>query len=975
MLRTTNHSFALDFTYLLLIHLLQLKMKFPLLILGLFLNTLVLAQTGTIRGTVIDDATGEGLFGVTAVIKGTTTGTVTDFDGKFDIKLDPGTYDLQISFISYETLTISGVEVVEGEVTLFEALRMKEAVTQLEEIVVSAEVIRQSESALLTIKRKSPNVLDGISSQAFRKIGDGNAAAAIRRVPGVSIQQGKYVYVRGLGDRYTKSNLNGLDIPGLDPDRNTLQMDIFPTNLIDNIVVVKSFTADLPADFTGGVVNIETKDFPDEKTINISGSLGYNPSMHFNSDYLNYEGGGTDWLGFDDGTRDLPFSKTLEIPSTTDGNTLLTDITRRLNPTLSAMRERSFMDYSLGVSAGNQIAKEKVTLGYMGALSYKNTTRFYEDVEFSTYQKGDQFEEIELRLNRQQVGDYGTNNALVSALIGGALKTDRSKFRVNLMHLQNGQSKAGYFEQNTVVTGSVNLFRDNLEYSERSITNALVAGTHVNGDGKWELNWRFSPTLSKLDDKDIRSTPFRFDDGEFSIEPSESGDPTRLWRSLEEVNYASKVDIAREYSFNDQSAKVKFGGGYVYKQRDYEILNYRLNVRRQSQLNLTGVADELLFTENLWTPESGIGTSIEGDFQISNTYDGNISLPSFYVSNELAFNERIKTIVGLRAEQYTQNYTGEDQNGELVFDNEEVLNSFDLFPSVNLIYSLGENANLRTSFSRTIARPSFKETSIAQIFDPLTGRTFIGGLRPVEDPFNPGQFIWDGNLQETRINNFDVRWELFPQRSEVFSISVFYKTFDKPIELVQFETADDNFQPRNVGDGTVIGTELEFRKNLGFFGETFERISVNSNISFIRSRLEMADAEFQSRLNNARVGEDVSDTRRMQGQAPFLINTGLSYGGFSNGLEAGLFYNVQGRTLSIVGINDRADVFDLPFHSLNLNVTKKLGPEEKSQIGLGVANILGQDIRRKYRSFEAEDQVFSRLSPGSTITLRFRHQF
>ena len=257
-------------------------MKLLFSLIGLLVSSIVFAQTGTIRGTVIDDATGEGLFGVTAVVKGTTLGTVSDFEGNFELKLEPGTYDLKISFISYETMTISGVNVVTDEVVVFGTLRLKESAQELEEVIVTAEVIRQSESALLTVKRKSANVLDGISAQSFRKIGDANAAAAIKRVSGVSIQEGKYVYVRGLGDRYTKSNLNGLDIPGLDPDRNTLQMDIFPTNLIDNIIVVKSFTADLPADFTGGVVNIETKDFPEERTLNVSGSLGYNPSMHFN---------------------------------------------------------------------------------------------------------------------------------------------------------------------------------------------------------------------------------------------------------------------------------------------------------------------------------------------------------------------------------------------------------------------------------------------------------------------------------------------------------------------------------------------------------------------------------------------------------------------------------------------------------------------------------------------------------------------
>ena len=198
------------------------------------------AQNGTIRGTVIEDSNGEPLFGVTVQIKSTTTGAITDFDGKFDIPIAAGTYDIQASFVSFATVTVTGVVVESGKVTTIDQIRLAEDVETLEEIVVTAEVIRTTESALLTVKRKSANLIDGISAASFKKIGDADAAAAVKRVTGVSIEGGKYVYVRGLGDRYTKTMLNGVDIPGLDPDKNSLQIDIFPTNLIDNMIVTKT---------------------------------------------------------------------------------------------------------------------------------------------------------------------------------------------------------------------------------------------------------------------------------------------------------------------------------------------------------------------------------------------------------------------------------------------------------------------------------------------------------------------------------------------------------------------------------------------------------------------------------------------------------------------------------------------------------------------------------------------------------------
>ena len=254
----------------------------------LLISLLAQAQTGTIRGKVIDDANAESLIGVTVLVKGTSKGATTDLDGNFAIKIEPGTYNLQISYVSYKATNISDVQVSEGEITAIGTIRLQESVETLTEVTVTAEAIKSSETALLTVKKKSANLLDGISSESFSRMGDGSAASAIKRVTGVAIQDGQYVYVRGLGDRYTKTLLNGMEVPGLDPDRNALQIDIFPTNIIGNIMVYKTFTPDLSADFVGGMVNIETSEFPEEKTFNISASVEYNPDMHFNSDYLAY---------------------------------------------------------------------------------------------------------------------------------------------------------------------------------------------------------------------------------------------------------------------------------------------------------------------------------------------------------------------------------------------------------------------------------------------------------------------------------------------------------------------------------------------------------------------------------------------------------------------------------------------------------------------------------------------------------------
>ncbi|GAA5041943.1 TonB-dependent receptor [Marivirga lumbricoides] len=945
------------------------------------------AQKGTIRGTVTDAANGEALYGVNVIIENTSTGAVTDFDGKFEISVQPGTYNLQASFVTYRKLNITGISVKAGQVTIVDNIALEEDVEQLGEVVVTAKALRTTEEALLSIKRKSPNLLDGISAANFRKIGDGDAASAVKRVPGISVEGGKYVYIRGLGDRYTKSILNGMDIPGLDPDRNSLQMDMFPTGIIDNIIVTKSFSADLPADFTGGVVNIETKNFPEEPVLSVSIGGTYNPAMHFQSDYLTYDGGSTDFLGFDDGTRSNPAYKYSKDEIPLYGNVVgrpdseeglrYREILNGFNRNLSTIQRNSGMDFSAGINLGNQNSIGNIKVGHNFSLNYKNATRFYQDAEFGRYGLANNTSTTELEVRERQTGNYGTNDVLISANGGLAIKTNNSKIALNLMHLQNGEKKAGEFLYfNRDQGANFDAYQTNLEYSQKSLTNGLLLGEHYSSDKRWELSWKLSPTISSINDPDIRFTRIRDEgfDGENLSIGSESGYPERIWRELNEINVAGKVDVTRTYKFmGDEDVKLKFGGGHTYKQRDYTIENYQII---PNGVTITRDPNVIMLPENLWpSNENGTrGTRFEAQFVPvnPNQYDANISNTAAYLSNEFVFLQDLKAIVGIRAEQYSQNYTGTNQQG-LMLDNEQVLETFDVFPSVNLIYGLNDMQNLRFSYSKTTARPSFKEASFAEILDPVSGRSFVGGFFP---DFNAaGDEIWDGNLSPTYIDNLDVRWELFQKKGQTFSVSGFYKKFTDPIEIVQYVQIAGYFQPRNVGSGEVIGGEIEFRKNLEFISPFFERFSVNGNVTYVHSVIEMAPNEFASRLRNARDGQEIKNTRDMAGQAPYIINAGLSYNDFENGWDAGLFYNVQGPTLLFVGIGNRSDVYSEPFHNLNFNLNKTLGENDRMQITVGVSNILG-DLREEFfQGYQAKEQVFTRYNPGRAINVGFTYKF
>jgi len=944
------------------------------------------SQQGTVRGTVFDGATGEYLVGVTVFVEGTTTGTISDLDGNFNLSIAPGTYNLQISYISYQTMNLSEVEVKAGEVNSLGEIRMEEATISLNEVTITAKAVSNTETAVISMRKKSPNVLDGISAGTIKKLGDSDAAGVLKRLSGVSISGNKYVYVRGLGDRYIKTQLNGVDIPGLDPDRNTIQMDIFPSSIIDNIIVYKSFTANLPADFTGGLIDIKLKDFPDKKKGSVQIGIGYNPNSHFRDDFLSYKGGKLDFLGFDDGTRSIPATENIpqfaEAVGNPDGPNGLRyrEILGNFDPTMAAMRTNNLADFELGFTLGNQRPGEKYTLGYNLSLNYKNTTDYYADAEYGKY--GLSTPDIfEMDRREYQVGSYGVNEVLLSGLAGFALKTTHSKVGLTLMHLQNGTSKAGIFDFEGSDQGSdFTAFQHGLDYSQRSLSQLLLDGNHFNPERKLRINWKLSGAYSLMNDPDVRFTRYEINpDGSLRI-GTEVGFPERIWRNLGELNSTALVNFSKDFKINENASKLHFGALATYKNRDYIIRNFSIVPR--GDYTLTGNPDELFFEENLWPKDgqTGVGTTYETPFIPTNPnqYNAYSINTGGYVSAELTFVPSITAIVGVRLENYMQYYTGTDQLRSNILDNEKVLSDLGVYPSLNLMFKLTERQNLRASYSMTVARPSFKELSYAEIYDPISGITFIGGFHKDGDD-QEGVEYWSGNLVSTNIQNMDLRWESFGKDNQMFSVGGFYKLFDKPIEIVQYTKQVGAFQPRNVGNGQTFGVELEIRQSMGFISERIRGLRLNANITFTRSRIEMSETEYQSRVENARLGQDVEDFRPMAGQAPYLVNGGVSYSGgekgFWNRLEAGLFYNVQGTTLEFVGVADRPDIYTQPFHSLNFNSSVKLGSKKRWVLGLKVQNLLDENIELVYKSFNAQDQFFERRSPGISSTLKLTYNF
>ena len=885
-------------------------------------------------------------------------GTSTDFDGAFTFEVLKGTYILEFSFVGYDSKRITDVIVGQNEEYTLTATLLP-ASNSLDEVIVTTTAKNNTEASVLLIQKRAVNLIDGLSAQSIQKTGDSDLASAIKRIPGVSVQDGKFVYVRGLGDRYSKTLLGGLEVPGLDPDKNTLQLDIFPTNLLDNILISKSASADLNSDFTGGIVDVILRDFSvlPEYSFSIRGS--YNPDMNLNDNFIGNENEAFNFLGFDNGYFDNPLSSKQEIPfpeTFNIGQSVLTRfLTQKLESTMDASRFQSFLNYSIGATASNQYnLSDTKSIGYIASLSLKRDYEYYESFFNGTVEK----ENINKPLEpySEQVGEFGQVKNLGSALLGISLKTTNSKYKLNLLAIKSGESGAIKGNYKEFIENPYNGDASILTYTDRNILSLPFSSQHIFNGGNSSLDIKIAPSIARVYDKDFKKTVFEIaPNGNKLISPNTTQNPTRLWRSLKEDVISSKIQYNLDLKGEKIQGKIKFGSSFTYKQRDFETDDYRIAYRGLSSV-LGGDANNILAPNFIYDLDTNQGSYIKGDFQRTNQYESSGQTFAGYISSELILSDKWKSTIGLRFENYLVKYTGENIEA-IKFNNEKLIDTKDLYPSLNVIRTINDDRNLRISYSKTTARPTFKEISAAQIYDPITERYFVG---------NP-------DVNPTYINNFDLRYESYSDGNQIFAISTFYKQFIDPIEITAFDANQPSvFIVRNNEEASVYGIELEYRKDI--LNNDNHKFSLNLNTSVIQSIQTMSDAEYQGRLIS-NPDKEIDDSRELQGQSPYLINLGLVYNLFEKNIEIGSYYNVQGKTLEVVGIGNLPDVYTLPFHNLNLNISKSFGKNLDQSLTFKAENLLNSKRESEYDYYNIETSPFSIYNPGQSFSLGYSIKF
>lgn len=918
------------------------------------------AQTGSIRLTVVDDKTGETLIGATVMIEGTSKGTITDFDGIATLNdINSGTYNIRVSYISYQTTVISDVKVEAGKSEEL-TVHLKPADLEINEVVITAKAAKNSENALLTLQRKSPKLFDAITADQFSRMGVSDAAGALKKVTGVTIESGKYVFVRGLGDRYSKSVLNGSDVPSLDPNKNSVQLDLFPTNLIDNIIVYKTFTPDLPGDFTGGLVDISTKDFPTSFNLTFSLGLEYNPQANFNSDFLAPKGSPTDFLGYDNGFRALPKEiaqySASDFPDPYLNKTEITNVSRAFkNRQFNPGKASQFLNHSFSFSVGDQVKLFNKPLGYILGLSYNRKYSNYTDGIQNAYEG---ISEGQTTLNRDvhtsSLEQKSEDEVLLGAMFNTSYKfNSNNKIGLSLLTNQSGTSEARYQEGYLLDANpdsTTRLQNRAITYTQRAFRNGQLRGEHVFPHlHNLNIKWSNSFTLSSIKQPDTRMIR-----NQYTINPQ--GDtlyymgnldrPSRFYRDLKETNNSSKLDFTLPAKlFGGRESKVKFGGLYTYKNRTFRENIYQYNI--QANKNFDGDISVFFLDQNLGYVDGVLKNYLMMINIDGNNFDAYQRLLATYAMIESPIAQKLNLTAGVRMEKT-------DMNLRAFNDSTGTINTNDLLPSLALTYNVNDKTNIRISANRTLARPSFRE------FAPLATYDFFGG------------YIQNGNpdLKRTLVNNFDLRWEKFPSQGEYLSASLFYKKFFNPIENAQLPRAGGStsqFQFKNVDKSSLYGAEVEVRKNLGSLAEALKNFRVSANFTYVYSYVNVTPAEL---LAIRSWDPGASDTRPMYNQAPYTFNGSLSYDNPEKGWESTLSFNVSGKRLIVYQI-DLPSIYLQPMPDMNFTLKKDLS--KRCSLMFKAKNLLNNTYKEQ---ITLGDNIYytTKYQQGRTYAITFNYR-
>jgi hypothetical protein len=882
------------------------------------------AASGIVSGTVLDKSTGDAVIEAGVEVVGTGRTVRTDLDGHFKLELPEGTYQLRIFAPFYTPVRLEGVVVKAGQVVKAStSLASAPGNVQVVEVVARAD--RAAEATQLTERKNAAVVSETVSAEVIKKSPAKDAAEVVKRLPAVAVKDNKFIYVRGLGERYSSALLNGSRLPSPDPDKRVVPLDLFPADFIQSLSLIKTYTPDLPGDFSGGLVDIHTREFPDQLSVSANTSVGFNTQTTFQG-FTTYDGSNRDFLGFGSAFRALPG----EVPGTTTFNTLPAStrdtIGRDFKNIWNTETQRAQPNTTLNLSAGDSFGPLGVNLAGIYTTEYLSVPGRIEN----QYVNAGNLNNVQIKQDTHFIYDDSFFRTRVGGLFTASYKltdTDKLFFRSLVDHNSVDDVTQGQGKDTQLLPQQ----QTSLRYTEEELDFGQVGGEH-----KWSwlwLDWRSAYSRTTQDEPDTRYITY---DG---IPPQFTDDSlggSRIFNSLTEKLTDSAVDFTIPFTtglpFTDfwsgLPAKFKFGPAYSYRQRNFEQRRFVYDVNKAA-LDLTQPPETILQPSNLipglidFNENTQPGDSYDVTQEIAGGY-GMFDLP--------IIRDQLRFIAGVREEYSYINL----QTFALGLSGlqQKIKNNLDPLPGANLIYSPRPDMNIRAGYSQSVSRPEFRELSPTQYPSPR-------GLRPL---------IGNPNLVESHITNWDLRWEWFFSPLEIASISYFHKDIDQPIEqtvIVESSLIADSF--RNADNAVLNGVELEGRKDFAFVSPRLQPLSLWANFTYVDSTVNVPRAKT--------LEVQTSTQRPLQGLAPYIANGVIEWDDPKWGDYRLLYYTAGPRITSAgsFGLPDiteqRRDQLDfvaiIPIKPLDVPMSLKLTAE--NLLDDNVLLTQGGAIQREYK--------------------------
>ena len=890
----------------------------------------------------------EPISGASVIVKPSGRSMISDVEGRFTVSLEPGKkYTLEVSAVSYSSKTIDEVEVGKGLDNHINII-LQPSVKQLEGVVVRSTSSKRQENtaSLLNFQRNNTALSSVLAADFIRQTPDKNTGEVLKRVAGASIQDNKYVVVRGLSDRYNQALLNDAPMPSSEPDKKAFSFDMIPSAVIDNIIINKTATPDLPGEFAGGLVQVNTRDIPVKSQLSVGLSLGYNTQSTFR-EFVSNRRNSLDWLGFDDGTRSLPQG----IPGVSAYRGQTDD--KKIEST------RLFPDNVYAEVNSQAIPISTLSLSYSGRKQFKNGGTFGTIISMYHRQAKIIYDEV-VRGRYEQVrtpifeGNEVQNRYSVNTGIMANFTYVKGRHKVSFKNLFNQLYDDNYYIRQLENTGrllDVSLRSSFL--NQRSLYSGQLEGEHSLTSSGIRLRWNGNFSYNNKLQPDFRTAQYvrSFSDPSSKFELDDD-DTRRFYSDLKDFNLGANGSLVIPFNMGNDKQTFKFGGGTLVRFRDFRARIFRYEPS-SSATDLTKPYDQMFLAGNV----NKNGVFLDEQTQNTDRYFGVSTLNSAFamLDNKIG---GLRVIWGLRAEYFEQFLESTDLSAKRVMVNTE---KWDFLPSVNLTYAFNPKNQIRLAGSRTVARPEFREIAPFQFFDYEQ----IWGIAGETD------------LKRTSILNGDIRYEYYPKSGEIISLGLLAKQFTNPIEIRMDPGSNGDrwlFNYANAESAILYGLEFEIRKSLDFIGEKFSKLYFLGNATYLKSRVTLITES----NNNVKTEQD----RPLFGQSPYLINGGFQFSGKLWNMTA--LYNRIGPRLSLVGDPAGAgfyDIYEKPRNLVDIMVSRKLW-DNKGELKLTVADLFNNQFAFYDNAangagydFRGGDRINYAFRPGTTITIGFTYNF